>query len=263
MSGVVADLRADLAAEWERFIAKCTLEGIPVFHSKQIQESLTGKVEIEHLSENQFGSLLPNLIYLKIKQSIDWLLAIILFPIFILMILFIGPIILLESGGPIFFVQRRVGYRGQVFKVYKFRTMRHECGEDSDREGEDRDRAMTRDGDHRITRIGNFLRRYRIDEFPQIINILRGEMSWIGPRPEAQPLAEWYEAELPFYCYRHVVRPGISGWAQVNQGHVAVPGEVLHKLHYDFFYIKYLSPWLDLLVALKTVRTVLLGIGAK
>ena len=122
---------------------------------------------------------------------------------------------------------------------------------------------MTKDGDNRITPFGRFLRRYRVDETPQIFNILKGEMSWIGPRPEAVTLSKWYEEELAFYPYRHVVRPGISGWAQVNQGHVTSPREVLGKLHYDFFYIKYLSPWLDLLIAIRTFRTVLRGFGAR
>ena len=117
--------------------------------------------------------------------------------------------------------------------------------------------------DERITRFGAFLRKYRIDELPQVINILRGEMSWIGPRPEALPLSQWYQEELPFYSYRHVVRPGITGWAQVNQGHVTSSDQVLEKLHYDFFYIKNLSIWLDLLIVLKTIRVVLLGTGAK
>lgn len=144
-----------------------------------------------------------------------------------------------------------MGYRGNVFTLYKFRTMTTEF----DTTQSERDRAITQDDDRRITRLGRFLRRTRIDELPQMINILRGEMSWIGPRPEAVPLSEWYEKELPFYRYRHIVRPGISGWAQVMQGHVAAPNEVLEKLHYDFYYIKNFSPWLDLLIVLKTIRT--------
>jgi lipopolysaccharide/colanic/teichoic acid biosynthesis glycosyltransferase len=102
-----------------------------------------------------------------------------------------------------------------------------------------------------------------IDELPQLINVLRGEMSWIGPRPEAAVLSAWYEKELPFYRYRHIVRPGITGWAQINQGHVAELGEVLGKLHFDFYYIKNFSPWLDLLILIRTVRTVITGLGAR
>jgi lipopolysaccharide/colanic/teichoic acid biosynthesis glycosyltransferase len=98
---------------------------------------------------------------------------------------------------------------------------------------------------------------------PQVFNILNGEMSWIGPRPEAEPLSKWYQSKIPFYRYRHVVKPGISGWAQVNQGHVANVDEVHRKLQYDFYYIKYFSPWLDLLILVRTVKTMLTGFGSR
>ena len=126
-----------------------------------------------------------------------------------------------------------------------------------------RQAAMTDADDVRITRLGSFLRRTRIDELPQAWNILRGEMSWIGPRPEAEVLSKWYTGDVPFYRYRHVVRPGISGWAQVNQGHVAEVDDIHLKLQYDFFYIKYFSPWLDILIVFRTVRTMLTGFGSK
>jgi lipopolysaccharide/colanic/teichoic acid biosynthesis glycosyltransferase len=128
---------------------------------------------------------------------------------------------------------------------------------------EDRRAAMTADGDARVTRIGHILRKLRIDEIPQIFNILKGEMSWIGPRPEAAVLSTWYTSELPFYRYRHVVKPGISGWAQVNQGHVAEIDEVHRKLQYDFYYIKYFSPWLDAVIFFRTIKIMLTGYGAK
>jgi lipopolysaccharide/colanic/teichoic acid biosynthesis glycosyltransferase len=258
-SAVVADLRCGLSQEWERFLVTATLNGIPVYHSKTLSESLTGKVEIEHLYENSFGSALPSMTYLKIKFLLDLFLAIILLPVFIPLFLIIGAIIFVEVGHPIFFIQERVGFRGQVFRVYKFRTMRSGKADKTDA----REAAITRKGDMRITPLGRILRRYRIDELPQLINILKGEMSWIGPRPEARALAEWYESELPFYHYRHAVRPGISGWAQVNQGHVTLPSDVHTKLYYDFFYIKYLSPWLDMLIVFRTLHTVLCGFGAK
>ena len=105
------------------------------------------------------------------------------------------------------------------------------------------------------------LRTLRIDELPQIFNILKWQMSWIGPRPEAEVLSVWYTSEIPFYRYRHVVKPGISGWAQVNQGHVAEVDEVHRKLQYDFYYIKYFSPWLDLLILFRTIKTMLTGWG--
>jgi lipopolysaccharide/colanic/teichoic acid biosynthesis glycosyltransferase len=162
-----------------------------------------------------------------------------------------------DSPGPILFTQERMGYQGVPFTVYKFRTMAGDNGED------ELDDAITKSDDERITDLGRFLRRTRIDELPQIFNILRGEMSWIGPRPEAAVLSKWYESELAFYRYRHIVRPGITGWAQVNQGHVAQVGEVLEKLHYDFYYIKHFSPWLDVLIVLRTIHTMVTGFGAR
>jgi lipopolysaccharide/colanic/teichoic acid biosynthesis glycosyltransferase len=162
-----------------------------------------------------------------------------------------------EGPGPILFRQARIGYAGARITVYKFRTMRPVDIED------ERRAAMTGDGDDRITRVGAFLRRTRIDELPQIFNILKWQMSWIGPRPEAEVLSVWYTSELPFYRYRHVVKPGISGWAQVNQGHVAEVEEVNRKLQYDFYYIKYFSPWLDLLILFRTIKTMLTGFGSR
>ncbi|WP_287073663.1 sugar transferase [Mesorhizobium sp.] len=257
-SGVVADLRADLSDEWERYIADRALSGTPVYHVKQISESLTGRVEIEHLSENTLGSLNPNHAYLKIKQAVDLISALSILVFFSPLLLFVAAAIKFDSAGPALFRQKRMGYRGKIYEVYKFRTMKLGAPV-----GDEKEEAITKAGDARITRLGQFLRKSRIDELPQAFNILRGEMSWIGPRPEALVLSKWYEAELPFYRYRHIVRPGITGWAQVNQGHVAAVDDVLEKLHYDFYYIKNFSPWLDVLIVFRTIRTMLTGFGAR
>jgi len=178
----------------------------------------------------------------------------------VLPLLVVALLVRASSPGPILFRQRRMGYRGIPFDMIKFRTMVEQAVTTGDAA---RHSAMTRDADDRITSIGRFLRRSRIDELPQIFNILRGEMSWIGPRPEAVTLSTWYDSELPFYAYRHIVRPGITGWAQVNQGHVAGLDDVHVKLHYDFYYIKFFSSWLDLLIALRTVGIMITGFGAK
>lgn len=258
---LVADLRADIPDDWDRMIAETAIAGFPVYHTKQLQESIEGSVQIEHLSENSFGSLVPNLNYRNVKRIFDLTGALLTLPGFVLITLIVAPFIKLSSPGPIFFRQTRVGYRGELFKVVKFRTMRQVRNGTSDEE--QRRAAMTQCEDNRVTPIGRLLRRSRIDELPQILNVLRGEMSWIGPRPEAVPLAHWYGQELPFYAYRHIVRPGITGWAQVNQGHVAELHDVQHKLHYDFYYIKYFSAWLDLLIVMRTAIIMLTGFGSK
>lgn len=256
---LIADLRADLSPEWEDLIARAAVAGYPVYHVKQVKESLTGRVEIEHLSENSFGSLIPNLGYRKIKRAVDLATALVALPIFLPVGLVVALLIRLESPGPVLFRQQRRGYRGAPFEVIKFRTMRQRAVP----EGGERQDAITRADDDRITRLGRFLRRSRLDEIPQVWNVLRGDMSWIGPRPEAMALSEWYMRELPFYTYRHIVRPGITGWAQINQGHVADLDGVFEKLHYDFYYIKNFSVWLDLVIVWRTVRTMMSGFGAR
>lgn len=253
--GVVADLRAeDLPAEWEKFLATCTLCHIPVYHIRQIHESLSGRVQIDSLSENEFGSLLPPLFYIRFKRIVDTLAALVLLPVLLPVMLVTAIVIKLDSKGPAFFLQPRMGYRARPFLMYKFRSMYH------DMSGED---FTISEDDPRITRVGRVLRKYRIDELPQIFNILKGEMSFIGPRPESVSLSEWYEQDVPFFSYRHVVRPGISGWAQVEQGYAAeIPG-MERKLQYDFYYIKHVSLWLDVLISLKTVRILLTGFGSR
>jgi lipopolysaccharide/colanic/teichoic acid biosynthesis glycosyltransferase len=259
LNGVVADLRADIPDEWERFLADQALNDVLVMHAKQVVESMTGRVEIEHLSENTFGSLIPGIVYAKVKRVSDFVSALVALPFAALILIPAAIAVKLDSPGPVFFRQQRMGYRGQCFTIVKLRTMSAIAVGDTDA----RNAAMTRDNDDRVTPVGKFLRQYRIDELPQLLNVLRGEMSWIGPRPEAVELSIWYERELPFYRYRHIVRPGITGWAQVRQGHVAEVEEVLGKLHYDFYYIKHFSFWLDLLIVARTIQTILSGFGAR
>ena len=258
LQAVVVDLHHDLPDAWERRLADFALAGLPVYHCKQLVESMTGRVELEHMSENSFGTLSPASTYMALKHTTDWLMAALTLLAAILPLLVIAFAIRLDSSGPALFRQVRIGYRGRPFRVFKFRTMTDRPAAETSR-----DAAMTMADDLRITRVGRLLRRSRLDEVPQLLNVLRGEMSWIGPRPEAQVLSQWYEAEIPFYRYRHIVRPGITGWAQINQGHVARVDEVIAKLQYDFFYIKNFSPWLDLLIVARTVRTMLTGYGAR
>lgn len=251
---IVADFRADLGLVWEKYVAQAALAGTPVYHVKQFSELTTGCVQLEHLSENSFGTIMPSISYSRAKRLIDLVLGVLVLPIFALAILLAGILIKLTSRGPVFFVQERIGFRGRVFKIFKLRTMevRKQNGN-----------SYTEHKDPRVTSIGAFLRKFRIDEFPQIINIFAGQMSWIGPRPEAIDLSERYEAAIPFYSYRHIVRPGITGWAQVNQGNVWDVEAATTKLHYDFYYIKYFSPWLDVMITVKTIAIMLTGFGSR
>ncbi|NJC05963.1 lipopolysaccharide/colanic/teichoic acid biosynthesis glycosyltransferase [Sphingomonas kaistensis] len=259
-NAIVADFSADLSPKWEAFLADAALAGMIVYQVKPLSESLTGRVEIDHLSENSFGSLVPARGYFHLKTVIDFAAVLVALPVLLPIMLVAAVAIAVDDGGPVFFRQRRIGHRGAPFHVLKFRTMRVESkGGPVDA----RQAAMTGDLDPRITRVGNFLRKSRIDELPQVFNILMAEMSWIGPRPEAEVLSHWYVGEIPFYRYRHVVKPGISGWAQTNQGHVAEVEDIHRKLQYDFYYIKYFSPFLDLLILFKTLKTMATGFGAR
>jgi len=258
LDAVALDLRSDPGDVWERRLADYALAGLPVYHSKHLMESMTGRVELETLSENSFGTLSPISAYMAAKHIIDWIAALLAVILLSPMLLLLVVMIRLDSPGSAIFRQTRIGTRGAPFTVFKFRTMTsRQAAQD------DRAEAMTQADDKRITRLGSILRKSRIDEVPQLLNVLKGEMSWIGPRPEAEVLSRWYEVELPFYRYRHTVRPGITGWAQINQGHVAEIEEVLSKLHYDFYYIKNYSPWLDILIVIRTIRTMLTGFGAR
>lgn len=259
VDAVAVDLRADIPDEWERALADFALAGTPVYHIKHLRESLSGQVDLEHISENHFGSLSPVSAFMTLKHILDWFAAAAALVLLAPVLVICGLAIRLDSPGPALFRQRRIGYQGRSFIVYKLRTMT--VGET--KVGTDRHAAITRSNDNRVTRIGKFLRRSRLDELPQLINVLKGEMSWIGPRPEAEVLGKWYEAEILFYRYRHIVRPGITGWAQVNQGHVAEIDDVKTKLNYDFYYIKNFSPWLDILIIARTIRTMLTGYGAR
>lgn len=259
LDAIAVDLRADISDAWDRRLAVFALSNLPVYHFKHLLESLSGKVELEHLSENSFGTLSPLRSYMRAKHVIDMLSALVALVVLMPLLVVIALVVRFTSPGPILFRQVRIGYQGRPFRVFKFRTMTYMPIAADDM----LDAAKTKDGDLRVTRPGGFLRQSRLDELPQLLNVLKGEMSWIGPRPEAEVLSRWYEKEIPFYPYRHIVRPGITGWAQVNQGHVAEVEEVKSKLHYDFYYIKHFSPWIDLLIVARTIKTMLTGFGAR
>lgn len=253
VNGIVTDLHSsDLTDAWERFIADKTLKGTPVYHYRAIRESLTGRVRIDHMYENELGSLQPSPNYMFFKYFFDILLILISLPFTLIICLITAIAIKIEDGGKVFYIQPRVGYRGDVFQVYKFRSMREKSKE-----------VVTTTDDDRITKVGKFIRKTRIDELPQFINVIKGEMSLIGPRAEFLDFAVELEKEVPFFNYRHIVKPGISGWAQVNQGYATGPDETKIKIEYDFYYIKHISFSLDLLVFFKTIHTILTGFGAR
>jgi lipopolysaccharide/colanic/teichoic acid biosynthesis glycosyltransferase len=256
---LVADLDGQqLDRAWTDYIAEATVSGRGVFTQRQIAEALEGKVEIYNISESQFSHALKETLYTKLKSSIDRISALFVLVILSPFLLALCALIRIESHGPAIFRQSRVGRGGRTFTMYKFRSMT-----DAHALAPGAQRDMTLDQDDRITRIGQFIRKTRIDELPQLINILRGEMSWIGPRPETENLSALYEKQIPFYRFRHVVRPGITGWAQVNQGHVTSVTDAHDKLRYDFYYIKNFSIWLDIAICLHTPHVLLTGRGAR
>jgi lipopolysaccharide/colanic/teichoic acid biosynthesis glycosyltransferase len=167
----------------------------------------------------------------------------------------VSPIVVLlmvlvwiTSPGPALFVQERIGLAGKKFKLFKLRTMIVHAPDAGQR--------WTTKQDERITPIGRVLRRYRLDEFPQLINVIRGEMSLVGPRPEQPDIVSELEAEIPFYDVRHIVKPGISGWAQVNYPYGSSVSDARRKLEYDLYYMKHYSFFLDLYVVVRTLHVV-------
>lgn len=258
-NAVVADLADDnLTDEWERLLADTTLQGIPVYNVLQVRESLTGRLPIKHLFENSLGSLLPSQSYLFIKRLMDTAVIIISAPIVLPIALLVAIGIKWESrhsGGSVLFTQRRVGQGGKLFTMYKFRSMISTSEADGAK--------MASQDDMRVTQFGQFIRKTRLDELPQFINVLKGEMSLIGPRPEQPSFVERFNETIPFYRYRHIVKPGISGWAQVMHGYASDEDETKVKLEHDFFYIKNFSLTLDLLIVIKTIQTMLTGFGAR
>ena len=253
--GIVIDLSADLSREWQDFIVACATAGIPIYDSTRTRELMTGQVDLSHAGDIGIDALLPQRGYIKLKAVVDGAIALLTLPATLLILAAAAIAIKVDSRGPILFVQKRVGYRGHVFNCYKLRSM-HVRAEQSGP-------SFTRDGDPRVTRVGRFIRKYRIDELPQVFNILKGEMSWIGPRPEAVALAKDYERNIPFYAFRHAVKPGISGWAAIRQGNVAEVEAATTKLQHDFFYIKNISAALDAFIAAKTVWIMLTGFGSR
>jgi lipopolysaccharide/colanic/teichoic acid biosynthesis glycosyltransferase len=161
-----------------------------------------------------------------------------------------------EGGGPVIYRQERVGFRGRTFTVFKLRSM----NQDAEKDGR---AAWASVNDARVTRVGRLIRRGRIDELPQLVNVLKGEMSFVGPRPERPEFVAMLTEQIPYYAVRHSVKPGLTGWAQVRYSYGATVEQSVRKLEYDLYYVKNHTLLLDLVILLETVRVVLLGEGAR
>jgi lipopolysaccharide/colanic/teichoic acid biosynthesis glycosyltransferase len=251
---LIADLDTN-KPDWQRFHTQCELDGIPVYHAPQVDERLTGRVSLSQLSSGRLAEFRSHPLYAPFKRMLDVGVVLVTAPVSVPVGLLAAIAIKFGSPGPLFFVQERVGQRGKRFRMIKFRSMRT----DAETEGA-RFAART---DERITRIGSFLRQTRIDELPQFWNVLKGEMSVIGPRPEQPDFVTSFEASISFYGYRHLVKPGITGWAQVHFGYAASEEDTRNKLEYDLYYARHCSIWLDLAIIFRTFRTIFTGDGAR
>lgn len=224
-----------------------------LYSPDSLAESLTGRIATDRMA-NMLWQPEARSAYDLAKRVMDLVLVLGLLPLWLPLGLLVGLTVRLDSPGPAVFVQWRTGRHGQPFRLFKFRSMRH---------SDDTTARFAQDKDPRITRLGQFLRKTRLDEIPQLWNVLRGEMSLIGPRPEQLDFVRQFASRIPSYPYRHLVRPGLTGWAQVQQGYAASEDETLTKLGYDLYYVSHYSLAMDLLIAFKTVRIVLTGQGAR
>lgn len=233
--------------DWLRFIARASATGWRVISRQQLQEKMTGKVASHDLAIVELESFAPSWLMLALKRLLDVSVVLLLLPVALPLCALVALLVRLDSPGRAIFRQERIGCGNTSFCMFKFRSMRDMPGE----------ARFASDESSRITRLGYFIRATHLDELPQLFNVLRGDMSLVGPRPEQPAFVAKFENDIPFYRYRHLVRPGITGWAQVCQGYVADADATREKLEYDLFYIKNLSLWLDVLIVVRTLRAML------
>jgi exopolysaccharide biosynthesis polyprenyl glycosylphosphotransferase len=229
--------------------------GVTLMPMPLLYENITGQVPVEHVNDN-WALILPlegsPLLspYAISKRLIEVLLSMMGMVVFLIMLPFVALAIRLDSPGPVFYSQERIGLNGRIFRVYKFRTMRQDAEAETGA-------VFSVKGDPRVTRLGRFMRKVRIDELPQLYNILRGDMSLIGPRPERPEHVARLTEKIPFYRTRNVIRPGLTGWAQVRYEYGSTDDDALIKLQYDLYYIRHQSLLLDLNILIRTVGRVL------
>jgi sugar transferase (PEP-CTERM system associated) len=234
------------------------LDGVSFDHLTSIYEQYTGKIAVDNLRPSWLifsSGFRKSRRQRVIKRASDLAMATAGLLLALPLIAIIAAAIRLTSRGPVLFHQPRVGQHGRVFVLHKFRSMRHDAEKETGA-------VWARRNDQRITRLGRLLRRSRLDELPQLWNVVCGHMSLVGPRPERPEFVSALTRDIPFYGQRHVVRPGLTGWAQVRYTYAASIEDSLEKLQYDLFYIKHMSVSLDLFILAKTVKTVLMGRGA-
>ena len=235
------------------------LNGVKVEEATSWLEKITGKIEVEQLYASWmiFAEGFRFSAYFRLmRRVLNFSVALLGLIISLPLLPFILLAVKLDSPGPALYRQKRVGKRSTQFYCYKFRTMRQDAEADTGA-------TWAADDDPRITRVGKFLRASRLDEIPQLWCVLKGDMHFVGPRPERPEFVEWLTKEIPYYGVRHVVRPGITGWAQVQYKYGNTLEDAREKLQYDLFYIKNASLGLDLLILFQTIKIVLLGRGAK
>ena len=253
---LVVDLRPVMSDRMAQFVSSWNLAGYPVRALSSVYEEYTGRLPMVHLAEGwELSAPVSRNEYAAVKRVIDIVLVVLTLPLWILLASSIWVAVRLDSTGPAIYRQDRIGRTGEPFLLYKFRTMVVNAEKNGPQ--------FAAANDSRLTNMGKFLRRFRIDEIPQLLNVLKGDLSLVGPRPERPVFTEQFESTIPFYSYRHLVRPGVTGWAQVNFGYADNERETVEKLTYDLYYVKHMSPWLDLNILGRSMWTVLSGFGAK
>ena len=252
----LSDRRGHLPIE---SLLRAKLSGVRVEDATTTYERLTGKILIDDLKPSWliFSDGFRASRWTRfVKRMLDLALSIILGLMTAPLMLLTAIAVKLDSKGPALYSQERVGENGRIITVYKFRSMRT----DAEQAGRPQ---WASDKDHRITRVGRIIRKTRLDELPQLWNVMRGDMSFVGPRPERPFFVEQLAREIPFYMQRHAVKPGVTGWAQVKYQYGSSIEDAMEKLRYDLYYIKHLSVFFDLTIVLDTVKVILFGKGAK
>jgi sugar transferase (PEP-CTERM system associated) len=242
-----------------RELLDCRLSGVQVTDLARYFERVHGQVPIESLKVSWliYGhGFRQNLLRLAVKRCFDLIVSAVLLVAALPVVAIAALLIAAEGAGPVIYRQERVGLRGRTFTVYKLRSM----APDAEKDGR---AAWASVNDARITRVGRLIRRTRIDELPQLLNVLKGEMSFVGPRPERPEFVAMLMEQIPFYAVRNSVKPGLTGWAQVRYSYGATVEQSVRKLEYDLYYVKNHTLLLDLMILLETVRVVLLAEGAR